>query len=151
MSFQISLCHHHSNGNGGFLTVPVCQKIKSYEKILSELQNTCENEKGNKKQQLSLQSRVKRLIASRKLNLIKIDKVCVIFSKKICLKYIFSNFHRILFGCFSSQVAEPLRIHAIIVLLHYVCPINYFIQQSNLSINKLCLVKMAQSKSLWHG
>ena len=24
MSFQISLCHHHSNGNGGFLTVPVC-------------------------------------------------------------------------------------------------------------------------------
>ena len=62
----------HSNGNGGFLTVPVCYKIKSYEKILSELQNTCENEKGNKKQQLSLQSRVKRLIASRKLNLIEV-------------------------------------------------------------------------------
>ena len=58
-------------GGGGFLTVPVCLKIKSYEKILGKLQNKCKNEKENKRQ-LSVQSRVKRLIASRRLNLIKV-------------------------------------------------------------------------------
>ena len=57
--------------NFHFVTVPVCYKIKSYEKILGELQNTCKNEKENKKQ-LPVQSRVKRLIASRRLNLIKV-------------------------------------------------------------------------------
>ena len=37
-------------GWGELLKVPVCQKIKSYEKILGELQNTCKNEKENKNQ-----------------------------------------------------------------------------------------------------
>ena len=36
-------------GGGGVLTAPVCLKIKSYEIILGELQNTCKNEKGNEK------------------------------------------------------------------------------------------------------
>ena len=46
----------HSNGGGGgwgagreFLKVPDYQKIKSYENILGKLQNTCKNEKENKK------------------------------------------------------------------------------------------------------
>ena len=43
------------------------------------------------------------------------------------LRIFFSNIHRILFGSFSGQVAEPLRIQVIIVLLHYVCA-YYFIQ-----------------------
>ena len=47
------------------------RKIKSGEKILSELQNTCKNEKENEKQ-LPVRCRVKRLIASRRLNLILI-------------------------------------------------------------------------------
>ena len=79
MSFQISLCHRskiivnqteweftqrRGEGEGEFLTVPVCLEIKSYEKIPGELQNTCKNEKENKKQ-LSVQSRVKRLIQGR--------------------------------------------------------------------------------------
>ena len=58
-------------GEGEFLTVLVCEKIKSYEKILVELQNTCKNEEESKKQ-LPVQSRVKRLIASARLNLIKV-------------------------------------------------------------------------------
>ena len=63
----------YSNGGGGgeLLTVAMCKKIKSYEKILGELQNTCKNEKENKNQ-LAVQSRLKRLIASRKLNLIEV-------------------------------------------------------------------------------
>ena len=39
--------------------------------VLGELQNTCKNEKENKTQ-LPVQSRVKRLIASRRLNLITV-------------------------------------------------------------------------------
>ena len=42
-------------GGREFLKVPDCQKIKSYENILGKLQNTCKNEKENKKQ-LSVQS-----------------------------------------------------------------------------------------------
>ena len=68
--YPISRTQKRRGGGGKFLTVPVCQEIKSYEKILGELQNTCKNEKKNKKQP-SVQSRVKRLIASRRLNLIK--------------------------------------------------------------------------------
>ena len=39
---------------------------------------------------------------------------------------------------------EPLSIYAIIVLLRYICPIIFF-KQSKLSINKLRLVKMANT------
>ena len=47
------------------------------------------------------------------------------------LRIFFSNIHRILFGSFSGQGAEPLRIHAIIVLLHYICPIILFNNLTN--------------------
>ena len=40
--------------------VPDCYKIKSYEKILGERQNTCKSWEKRKKQ-LSVQSRVRRL------------------------------------------------------------------------------------------
>ena len=47
----------NSKGGGGFLTVPVCWKIKSYEKILGELQNTCKNERGNLKKKTTFSSK----------------------------------------------------------------------------------------------
>ena len=87
MSFQISLCHRSKiivnqtewksslkegeEGGSVVLNSSSLLEIKSYEKILGELQNTCKNEKENKKQ-LPVQSRVKRLIASRRLNLTKV-------------------------------------------------------------------------------
>ena len=88
MLFKISLCHRSKiivnqtelkftqrGGGGGEGWVVVLNSssllYKSYEKIQGELQNTCNNEKENKKQ-LPVQSRVKRLIASRRLNLIKV-------------------------------------------------------------------------------
>ena len=45
------IVHSNVGGGGGreFLKVPDCQKIKSYENILGKLQNTCKNEKENKK------------------------------------------------------------------------------------------------------
>ena len=43
------------------------------------------------------------------------------------LRIFFSNIHRILFGIFSTQVAEPLRTYAIITLLRYIYPIIFFI------------------------
>ena len=49
----------------------VISNFTCYEKIQGELQNTCKNEKENRKQ-LSVQIRVKRLIASRGLNLIEV-------------------------------------------------------------------------------
>ena len=42
------------------------------------------------------------------------------------LRIFFSNIYKILFGDFSGQVAEPLRIHAIDVVLRYICPIILF-------------------------
>ena len=40
---------HSKRVGGGILTVPVCWKIKSYEKIVGELQKTCNNENEIKK------------------------------------------------------------------------------------------------------
>ena len=90
MLFKISLCHRSKiivnqtelkftqrggggGGGGGWVVVLNSSSLlyKSYEKIQGELQNTCNNEKENKKQ-LPVQRRVKRLIASRRLNLIKV-------------------------------------------------------------------------------
>ena len=42
------------------------------------------------------------------------------------LRIFFSTIHRILFGIFSTQVAEPLRTNAIIILLRCIYPINLF-------------------------
>ena len=42
------------------------------------------------------------------------------------LRIFVSDIHQILSGIVSGQVAEPLRVHAIMVLLRYICTIFLF-------------------------